>query len=190
MGQRTAIIVQHVNNFKYADIKDRLKTRVFYHSWGIGRILPSHLLAVVNGTLSVSMYQEGSIDQLKPQGTSDITDNYDPVEQALFDELDFDHPDYVGDIIKAADNNNGGVFVRITTNEAGDNDKIEFAFMLGYEEDGDYKTFCTAMEWMDKVDPEKRFCNEDFTEMFFRTLLYHKAIDRSKGEAKEEEAAA
>lgn len=190
MGQRTAIIVQHVNNYKYADKNERKQTRVFYHNWGIGRILPSHLMAIANGILSVSTYRMDVVEKLKPQGTVDITEQYDPVEQALFDELDFDHPEYVGDILKLADNNNGGVFVRITTNEEGDNDLIEFAFMLGHEEDGDYKTFCTSIEWMNKVDPEKRHCNQDFIDLFLRTLLYHKAVDRSKGEPKEEEAVA
>lgn len=187
MGQRTAIIVQNVNNFNhpYAEIKERLQTRVFYHGWGIGRILPSHLVAVVNAIRSVGLPQQyDAVKQLKPQGTTDITDNYDPVEQALLDELDFDHPEYVGDILKGADNNNGGAFVRITTNEQGDTDKIEFAFMLGYEEGGDYKTFCTMWEWMDKVDPDKRCCDQSFRDMIYNFLTYHKCEERTIGEVK------
>lgn len=186
MGQRTAIIVQHVNNWKYADKNEQKQTRVFYHGWGIGRILPSQLVAVVNGTLLVSTTQSDAVMQLKPAGTRDITDeSYDPVEQALFDELDFDHPEYVGEIIQQADNNNGGAFVRITIDEQGDLSKIEFAFMLGYEEEGDYKHFCTISEWMDKVDPEKRYCDQDFRNMLYEILLYHKCKDRSKGEVTE-----
>ena len=188
MGQRTAIIVQHVNNHNhpFAEIEERLQTRVFYHGWGIGRILPSHLVAVVNAIRSVGLPQQhDGVKQLKPQGTIDITDNYDPVTQALLDELDFDHPEYVGDILKGADNNNGGAFVRITTNEQGDTNKIEFAFMLGEEEEGDYKHFCTLWEWMDKVDPKKRHCDQDFRNMLYEFLLYHKCKDRSKGEVTE-----
>lgn len=185
MGQRTAIIVQHVNNWRYADKNEQKQTRVFYHGWGIGRILPSHLVAVVNGIRSVSMTQSDAVKQLKPAGTHDITDeSYDPVEQALFDELDFDHPEYVGDILKGADNNNGGVFVRITTNEQGDTNKIEFAFMLGDEEGGGYKTFCTMWEWMDKVDPDKRCCDQSFRDMIYNFLTYHKCEERTIGEVK------
>ena len=140
MGQRTAIILQHVNYFKYANNDERKQTRVFYHGWGIGRILPSQLMAIANGMLSISTSNSDAIDELKPQGTQDITNNYDPVEQALFDELDFNHPEYVGDILKRADNNNGGIFVRITTDVEG-KDLLEYAFMLGYEEEATTSTF-------------------------------------------------
>ncbi len=181
MGQRTAIILQHVNNWRFADKNEQKQTRVFYHQWGIGRILPSHLMAIVNGLLSVSYTDSDTVKKLQPQGTLDITDDcYDPVEQALFDELDFDHPEYVGEIIQQADNNNGGAFVRITTDKDGNN-LIEFAFMLGSEEGGDYKHFCTLWEWMDKVDPNKRCCDQVFRDLLFNTLTYHKAFDRSKG---------
>lgn len=189
MGQRTAIIVQHVNNWCK---KNEKETRVFYHGWGIGRVLPSQLLVILNGLMSVSMWHTGQVELLKPIGTTDVTDGYDPVEQALFDELDFDHPDYVGEILQKSDNNNGGLFVRITTNEQGDTEKVEFAAMLGYEEDGDYKTFCSLWDWMKAVDPNERCCDEKFREYVINTLTYFQEkfggnlFDRSKGEPKED----
>lgn len=54
MGQRTAIIVQMV------DEKQKKDTRVFYCHWGNGRILPSKLMsAIIFTLLATRMNRDG-----------------------------------------------------------------------------------------------------------------------------------
>lgn len=173
MGQRTAIILQHVN--KYAakwNKKNVVNTRVFYCQWGIGRILPSQLVAILNGTLSANIYSSDAVEVLKPQGTTDITnlDNYRKSDLALLDKLDFENPEHVGCIISNACNNNGGIFVRLTTDEGGDLSGVEYAYMLGSEEGGDYKSFCTEEEWMAKAG--YKYIDKAFRKIYGATLKY------------------
>ena len=183
MGQRTAIILQHVNKYaaKY-NKTNGVETRVFYHQWGIGRILPSHLLSILNGTLSASSYRESFAEDIKPQGCLDITGEYGKEERKVMDSITFDTPEKAGDIISKADNNNGGIFVRITTDEGGKMLPVEYAYMLGYEEGGEYDRFCTAGEWMDKAG--FKYTDKKFRRLYDATLKYHGAIERANGEGK------
>lgn len=179
MGQRTAIILQHVN--KYAAKFDRNKkvsTRVFYNSWGIGRVLPSQLLVILNGTLSAGSYCEGFAKTMKPCGCRDITEDYEKEDRLKMNGLDFSNPEGVGDIINKADNNNGGIFIRITTGETGDTESIEYAYMLGHEnEGGKYKSFVTFEEWAKKNYGDE-YIDEDFLNIYKSTIKYFGAVEK------------
>lgn len=185
MGQRTAIILQHVNNYeaKYGK-RSAKETRVFYHQWGIGRILPSQLISILNGTLSTSSYSSSFAMCIKPQGCLDITKEYDDLKGVL-DSVSFDKPELVGEILKNASNNNGGLFVRVTTNEEGELESIEYAYMLGHEEDGDYKHFCTEDEWMKKNG--EKYITEDFKTIYDKTIAYFGAKQRLDAVTKAED---
>lgn len=186
MGQRTAIIVQHMNksNKKYG--KDIMETRVFYSQWGIGRILPSQLVSILNGLVSVDV-RWSSLKNLKPQGCLDITDEYDKSDMALFCELNFDNPEDIGNVLELADNNNGGIFLRIVTDEEGKRESLEYAYMLGYEEGGDYKHFCSEETWFKKVG--KGYIDDDFRNIYNSVIKYHNAVQRYRGELKTKRAA-
>lgn len=162
MGQRTTIIVQHVD-----DENGEKTTSVFYNKWGIGRIMPSNFMSILNATIGCQLLnQKGK--ELIPQGCIDITEEYDEKERKIFDSLDFSKPKKVGEIVKRAANNNGAIFVRITAK--GSNIKsIEYAYMLGEEEHGDYKKFCTEKEWMDKFS---KYIDDDFRKLYDDTLRY------------------
>lgn len=175
MGQRTAIILQHVNKYaaKYYKTQET-NTRVFYHRWGIGRVLPSQLISILNGTLSKSSLYDDFSNCIKPQGCSDITEY---VEKIDLNALNFDTPQLVGDVLRECDNNNGGIFIRVTTDENGNLELIEYAYMLGYEEGGDYKAFCTSSEWMDKTGYGR--IDKGFRKIYDATIQYFKAVERS-----------
>ena len=180
MGQITAIIVQ-----RKAENIEKNETRVFYCQWGIGKIMPSQLLSIFNGSLTVSWCAKDVVEKLKPQGTSDITEDVVCANQEdMLNRLDFNHPELFGEIIKNQSNDNGGIFIRFTTGGTYDIEisSVEYAYMLGKEENGDYKHFCTGEEWMEKVDPEHRYIDRKFKEMYKHTLAYYEAKDRSTGE--------
>lgn len=182
MGQRTAIILQHVNKYAAKWDKTREKqTRVFYHQWGIGRVLPSQLMSILNGMLSISDTRANFAEEIKPQGCLDFTDQFEEGDRRKMDAITFDTPELAGDIIKQCDNN-GGMFVRITTDEQGDTEAVEYAYMLGYEEDGDYKHFCRAAEWMDKAG--FKYADKKWRKLYDATIKYHGAIERAEGEGK------
>lgn len=167
MGQRTAIIVQHVD-----DEIGKKTTRVFFNQWGIGRIMPSNFMGILNATISCTFFRNDNyVNELIPNGCHDITDDYAEDERSMLDSLDFSNPENVGKIVKSACNNNGGIFVRITT-ETQLKDyakKIEYAYMLGREEGGDYKKFCTEKEWMNKF---KNYIDDDFMKLYDDTIRY------------------
>lgn len=175
MGQRTAIIVQH-----YDKEANKKNTRVFYHQWGIGRILPSQLISVLNATLSTSASNEDFLERLQPQGTRDMT----AYVRDLFDhcELNFDTPDRIGEVLQSVDNNNGGIFVRITTNKTRGIDDIEYAYMLGYDDGGNYRNFCTEEEWFEKDGYGYIF--QPFKDYYYAAIHYFGAEQRNKGERK------
>jgi len=179
MGQRTAIILQVRNKYtaKY-NVNKGTETRVFYHQCGIGRVLPSQLISILNGTLSVPYYRDGVAKQLRPQGCSDITDDFNDKERSELDTLTFDTPQKVGEYLNKCDNNNGGLFVRITINEKCEKESIEYAYILGYEEGGDYSRFCSGREWMEKTG----FGSIDagFMTIYENTLQYFGAHERYK----------
>ena len=175
MGQRTAIILQHVNKYaaKYYKTQET-NTRVFYHGWGIGRVLPSQLISILNGTLSESTRNHDFADSIKPQGCQDVTASLDKFN---LNALSFDTPKAIGEVLCECGNNNGGIFVRITNDENGQSKAIEFAYMLGYEEGGDYMSFCSSGEWMEKTG-----CgciDDEFRKIYDSTIQYFKAVERS-----------
>lgn len=181
MGQRTAIILQVRNkNIAKYDRNKEFSTRVFYCGWGIGRIMPSQLISILNGLLTVTIYSQDSAKWLKPQGCEDITDDYSE-QMGVLNSINFDRPALVGEILQLADNNDGGLFVRITLDgELGRVSEIEYAYMLGFEEDGDYKRFCSSEEWFAKAGLG---CIDDgFMEIYEKTLRYHNAVERKDGE--------
>lgn len=171
MGQRTAIVLRHENNYlrKFTNVKTST-TRVFYHQWGIGRILPSQLMAILNGTLSDDPKETYFPLRICPPGCIDVTHDYERGENIL-DEVDFDKPEIVGEIIQEADNNNGGIFIKITITEEGEK-IIEYAYMLGSLH-GNYDKFCTFEEWM-KYEG-KGYIDKKFLTLYNKTINYFKA---------------
>lgn len=165
MGQRTAIILQVCRKEE-----NKTETAVFYEQWGIGRIMPMELMSILNATITTSYYTRNYARALRPNGTIDITDDLGELPQ-----MDFAHPENIGKVLRDCDNNNGGVFVRISTNGTYQIGAIEYAYMLGYEEGGDYKSFCTADEWMSKAGA--RSCDEEFRKLFHDTLDYFGAVE-------------
>lgn len=161
MGQRTTIIVQHVD-----DENGEKTTSVFYNQWGIGRIMPSNFMSILNATIGCMFYRNGK--ELIPQGCVNITEEYDNEERKTFDSLDFSRPENVGQIVKLAGNNNGAIFVRITA-KCINVKSIEYAYMLGREEGGNYKKFCTEKEWMNKFSS---FIDDDFRKLYDDTIRY------------------
>ncbi len=184
MGQRTAIILQHENKYEYA--KQRVTTRVFYHQWGIGRIMPSQFISILNGTLSTDACWDNFAERLKPQGCQDITDEYREA-MGVLNSLNFNDPINVGQVLQAANNNNGGIFIRLTTDEYGGVEAVEYAYMLGDEEGGDYRHFCTAAEWMQKAGGH--YIDNSFMAYYLQVLAYFEAVERCNGEAAKEKAA-
>lgn len=162
MGQRTAMVVQHHN-----EQTNTTNTRVFYCQWGNGRIMPSQFASLLNGTLSTSPYDKDYLERLKPQGVCDITQEFSDVIGVL-NSLTFDMVESFGQILKHADNNNGGIFVRITTDNYYVKD-ITYAYMLGYEEGGDYREFCKEATWLRKAGG--KFVDKGFK-------AYYKAITK------------
>lgn len=179
MGQRTAIIVQMV------DEKQKKDTRVFYCHWGNGRILPSKLMSAIIFTLSGDPHEHGWLDEIRPQGTSDITKCYNAKDIELMSRLDFAKPELVGHIIKGADNNNGGIFLRIVTqNDPGHPfASIEYAYMLGDEEGGDYKRFCSEDEWFQRAG--KHYIDDNFKTLYHKTLAYFDAKEHKSEDEKQ-----
>lgn len=174
MGQRTATILKI--DYECQNEK-KSSTAVFYHSWGIGRVLFAQLQTMLLGMIGAEPDLESSrtANDYKPVGTSDITKDYNPTE---LDGLDFAHPEKIGEVIQNADNNNGGLFlhVRYIVDENYNETFVPtFAFMLGDEDGGDYKHFCTLEEFAEKVG--ERYVNEDFLRSVYATLDYFGAID-------------
>ena len=155
--------------------ENKKQTSVFYHQWGVGRILPSQLVSVLNGTLSACEWRPDYVKTLKPPGTLDITEEYKPAE---LEALDFGNAKAVGDIMKAADNNNGGLFVRITTDgQIGQEfDSIEYAYMCGEDTKGNYKSFCSTDEWFKKNGYD--YIDDEFKEYYTQVVAYFEAKDR------------
>lgn len=174
MGQRTAIILQ-VDRRLAKDNETKRDTQVFYHQWGIGRILPSQLLSMLYATMSISMaYKEESAELVKPQGCANITQEY---EKATLNALDFTKPQEVGEVLRAAGNNNGGIFVRITSSvndEYEETTKVEYAFMLGGEDGGEYNEFVCVDDWLNTFGD---YIDDTFRNIFYQTLEYFNAVD-------------
>ena len=172
MGQRTAIVLQHVNRYpvKFGRKEERT-TKVFYHQWGIGRVLPSQLLNILIGTISTDPTEPYFPTLITPPGCVSITSQYK--RRKILDEVDFDKPEVVGKIICDADNNNGGIFVRITATEDYET-IIEYAYMNGGDHGGEYDKFCTFEEWCADNFGEK-FISKDFLEIYNNTLKYFNA---------------
>ena len=172
MGQRTAIILQHRN------IEDKTtNTKAFYCQWGIGRIMPSQLISILNGTLSVRCSRPDFIEALRPQGTRLCEQ---PINKGdLWNNLDFEEPQEIGNVIQSLDNNNGGIFLRITTDKY-DIQKIEYAYMLGYAEGGKYKKFCTEEAWLEKAG--EHYIDADFKAYYNAIIKYFGAKEYKQKE--------
>lgn len=168
MGQRTAIILQVCRKEE-----NKTETAVFYEQWGIGRIMPMELMSILNATITTSYYTRNYARALRPNGTIDITDDLGELPQ-----MDFAHPENIGKVLRDCDNNNGGVFVRITTDGACGIGEVEFAYMLGYEEGGQYDKFCTFEEWAQKAGG--RCINEEFRNYYNTCLSYFGAVEMAK----------
>ena len=99
--------------------------------------------------------------------------------------LDFTKPELVGHIIKGADNNNGGIFLRIVTqNDPGHPfASIEYAYMLGDEEGGDYKRFCSEDEWFQRAG--KHYIDDNFKTLYHKTLAYFDAKEHKSEDEKQ-----
>lgn len=171
MGQRTAIILQHL------DKREKTDTRVFYCGWGIGRIMPSQFMGILYGTLTARPYSNDYLDMLKPIGTFDITEDYSEENRKAMNDLDFCDPEAIGNMLP--DNNNGGIFVRITTDEQWEVESIQYAYMLGYEtkskkHDRPYKKFCSEQEWMEENGGEK-YIDKRFLDLYKKTIMYFEA---------------
>lgn len=164
MGQRTCIIVQkHERTNKGTNIE----TRVFYELWGIGRIMPSELMGILLGTIGRNVAKSGFLQELRPCDTDDITDCYEIDE---LNALDFNAPEVIGEVIRNdGDNNNGGIFIRFTIRDY-EMKSIEYAYMLGREEKGDYKSFCSEKEWMDKAGGP--VVDHNFKTLYRQTISY------------------
>lgn len=177
MGQRVAIVFQHVNNYlKKEGDPEKVETRVFYHHWGIGRILPTLLVEILNGSMTGNPERDNFADDIRPNGCADITSQYGG---KYFDLVGFDDPEAVGRIIKEADNNNGGLYVRVTENKEGKT-IVEYAYMLGREEGGNYDRFCTFNEWKEKAGLP--YTDRSFLEYYYHAITYFGAIEKASGE--------
>lgn len=174
MGQRVAIVLQHINKYptKFGN-PEQTETRVFYNSWGIGRILPSLFLSILNGMFAVTPRERKFAELIKPQGCADITGEFDP---SIFELVGFDDPEAVGHIIEESCNNNGGLFVRITESKDCET-TIEFAYMLGSDNDGNYDKFCTFNEWKEKNG--KDYIDHGFIEYYYHAITYFGAIEKT-----------
>lgn len=175
MGQRTNIILQ----VRYRDQKwneSFTETRIFHCQWGIGRILPKNVMSILHNMQSADIYRKGAAARLCPSGLWDATDEWE-MKQDDLNALSFDNPKAVGAVMYTA-NNNGGIFLRLT--ETVDKEKIErtttveYAFMLGYEEGGDYKKFVTKEKFLEK---QGRYIDDDFLKMLNMTFDYYEAKD-------------
>lgn len=174
MGQRTAIVLKIVQNIPQSvGLTTKEEVRVFYHRWGIGRVLPSQLLSLVLGTLSVQDYITSFGKYFLPTGCLDITDDFNKED---FSDIGFHNPAGIGKLIKGADNNNGGLYVEITES-AEHNITIEYNYMLGGSENDGYKKFCTFEEWRNKNYGEK-YIDKNFLRIYHKTLRYFGAKER------------
>lgn len=170
MGQRTAIILQHKDNKE-----KKTNTKVFYCRWGIGRILPSQLLSILYATITEEICSDYA-RKLCPSGAHDATGCF---KQNELNELDFNDPSAIGDVLKDTSNNNGGIFIRLTTSFT-HIDNFEYAYMLGCEEGGDYKEFCSESDWIKKTG--RPYINKEFKTIYSKTLKYFGAKEYTKNE--------
>ena len=175
MGQRTNIILQ----VRYRDERWKegfVETRIFHCQWGIGRILPKNVMSILHNMQSADLYRKGAAARLCPGGLWDATDEWE-MKQDELNALTFEEPAKVGKVMEAA-NNNGGIFLRLTETE--DKERlehtttVEYAFMLGYEEDGDYKSFVSKDEFLEH---QASYIDADFRQMLDMTLDYYEAKD-------------
>ena len=176
MAQRVAIVFQHVNNYLKKEWEpEKVETRVFYHPWGIGRVLPTLLVGILNGTITGHPERDNFADEITPNGCADITSQYG---DKYFDLVGFDDPEAVGQIIKEADNNNGGLYIRVTESKEGET-TVEYAYMLGREEGGNYDRFCTFNEWKDKAGLP--YTDRSFLEYYHHAITYFGAVEKASG---------
>lgn len=178
MGQQVIIVLQRVDHSAHKLVlhgKEK-ETRIFYNGWGFGRILPAMLLQILHATMCGATEKSWTADAM-PTGCMDLTEDY-AAQMAALDMLDFDKPKAFGEILKNEGNNNGGIFVRVTLGKDYER-KIEYAYMLGEEEGGDYTVFCPESVWLGNF-PD--YIDEAFRAVYEGTVKYYGAVQRNEGE--------
>ena len=158
MGQRTCMIVRQRIYNKY-DKKWSTNTYVFHEQWGIGKCLPTDCLALFldayrkNGLDLISTNEENNSAVAYGKAWNDTGYYLDASDlgKAWLNEYDFRDITKIKEFIdKYHDNNNGGVYVEITTPDY-ENSRINYAFFSGDEEEKKGK-YCdkglTYKQWM------------------------------------------
>jgi len=168
MGQRTTIIVQ-----LKSEHQKRVETRVYHDQWGYGRIAPAKAMGVMLGTVGLSIGCSDFMDCVVPMGVSDVTKEF-AEQMGVLNSIGFDRPELAGEIMQAAGNNNGGVLIRISEVEHWQK-HIEYAFMLGHEEGGDYRRWCSFEQWC-MAFPE--CCEASFRPVWYAVTGYLGAEDK------------
>ena len=189
MGQRTAIVLKVDYKNEYTTGEKQTSTAVFYHQWGIGRILLSQVAMILNGIVSTHMDWKDAAHRLKPAGTDDVFDEESEKEKKMLSAVSFDDPESVGKVLRYNDNNNGGCFIHIEyiyTKKHEEQIDVKYAFMLGREEDGDYKSFCSKQTFVEKVG--MGYVDEKFLKILDSTLEYWEAKDMGAKESAEDSA--
>ena len=185
MGQRTQMIIQRVNN------KGMKRTDIWHLQWGYGRQMYLRLMALLIQDYFKDTFQEGydfldnSKEVAKMTHAEDMSDEFGDEEKRILNELDFADARKVGEVFSSmCDNNNGGVFIRITENETDYREsKIEFAFMQGRESGGRYDKFIT-LEKYGKVEGEN-YADKEFIAMFKSFVTYFDMKDMAKDKGAE-----
>lgn len=188
MGQRTQIILQRVNK------QGEKSTQVYFMQWGIGRMMFLHLISLAQADFfrkswgeSADFFKAMQLNHLEDTELLDLNEHYGGEDltkiRELLDNCDFDNPKEGAGVVfgKEFANNNGGVFVRATEYENEikmSKTRLEYAFMLGYEEGGEYDRWCSA----DEYAASNRHCDEQFMAGFHGLMNHFGAID--KGAAK------
>ena len=179
MGQRTAIVLIYERDVCSLGLSF-CTTRVFYNQWGIGRVMPASVMQILNGLACDLPGTARRVEGLCPTWSIDDTDNkcysQNPI---ILERVGFDSPESFGTILRDFEsNNNGGVLIHVKV-KYDENFKVDvsirYAFMLGYEEGGDYKSFCSKETYLEEVGG--RFVDEKFRKMFDATLAYWDAED-------------
>lgn len=172
MGQRTTIILKYEHkDAKYPE-QNFTAVKVYYHQWGIGRGVPTQIMAILNNHICNSIYDEGGLKYLQPQGTYDMTPELlkDKECEPLLQQVGFDHPEIIGQVMGRCGNNNGGAYIHIVRRwDKKDRDEtfnIKYAFMVGKNR----KHFCTKRKWLKEEGGE--YVDEDFRKLFDDTLKY------------------
>lgn len=176
MGQRTTIILKYEHKDAKYPHRSFTEVKVYYHQWGIGRGVPSQMMAILNNHICNRIYDKEGLKYLQPQGTLDETPDLlqDREYAAWLEQVGFDKPEIIGQIMLACGNNNGGVYmhiVRTWDEERDESFDIKYAFMIG----DDREHFCTKEKWIEEEG--MGYVDKKFRKLFEDTLKYWGARD-------------